>query len=246
MCVCVWCALDENFTAIETSVIVFLSARRVKSAAQVVVDSLHPNPLRTVSLCSRKPHTSLPISTMERMWRKVNQGLISRPSASGKIRGGAQHHHQSVAEMLAAQENAAAATAPTAGAIVSFANDYPPGSPSGGTTRDRMSRSSSRRSPHQSTMDAITGGGGAVGGGGAPMNGRHHSANAMTANGSSAASTESRRRRRRKSKTRCNKNNRWVAHLKRAYTAASAVGMKSKDFFQLQIKSFVFVVEIWD
>lgn len=24
---------------------------------------------------------------MERMWRKMNQGLISRPSASGKIRG---------------------------------------------------------------------------------------------------------------------------------------------------------------
>lgn len=157
---------------------------------------------------------------MERMWRKVNQGLISKPSASGKIRGGGTtgHHHQSVAAMLAAQESAAAAgtggTA-SAGPIVSFANDYPssgshqPRSSAGAASR--MSRSS-RRS-HQATGDL----GDSMVGEQYSLQVRPHPANASSAvltNGSSGgASTESRRRRRRKSKSRCNKNNRWVVSI---------------------------------
>lgn len=137
---------------------------------------------------------------MERMWRKVNQGLISKPSASGKIRGGGGQH-QSVAAMLAAQENAAAAAASigsssaaaSGGAVVSFATDYPGAYQA--ATRGRMSRSS-HRSQHSGTLDA---------GEQYSLHVRHPS----NANGS-ATSTESRRRRRRKSKTRCNKNNRWV------------------------------------
>lgn len=148
---------------------------------------------------------------MERMWRKVNQGLISKPSASGKIRGGGtsgHHHQQSVAAMLAAQESAAAGSTGTiSGPVVSFANDYPGTQQQRTQQRDRMSRSS-RRSQQSSTIDGAEAVASMMVAGEQFV--RSHPSNAIMTNGSSAASTESRRRRRRKSKSRCNKNNRWV------------------------------------